>query len=105
MMAAQTQQPNEEHDRLTRKVGHKAQRKLVARRRGPPRVLSGLGLFGIVGWSVAAPTLVGVALGYWLDLRWPGQVSWTVALLFAGVALGCANAWYWVKRESGKEQE
>jgi ATP synthase protein I len=51
---------------------------------------------------VAVPTLVGVALGVWLDRTWPAaQASWTLTFLLVGVALGALNAWYWVRRESG----
>ncbi|OPY09258.1 MAG: putative F0F1-ATPase [Syntrophus sp. PtaB.Bin001] len=58
----------------------------------------GLGTFGVVGWSVVIPTLVGVALGVWIDRTWPGRFSWTLMLLIGGVMLGCVNAWYWVKK-------
>jgi ATP synthase protein I len=60
-------------------------------------------MFGLVGWSVAIPTLLGIALGLWLDARWPGRVSRTLTFLIIGVILGCLNAWYWVKQESGRE--
>jgi ATP synthase protein I len=58
----------------------------------------GLGMFGVVGWSVAIPTLIGTALGIWIDNNWPSQISWTLMLLIAGVMLGCLNAWYWVRK-------
>ena len=38
----------------------------------------------------------------WLDSRYPGARSWTLALLVAGLALGFLNAWHWVARE-GRE--
>ena len=44
-------------------VGRKAERKLRARRTGRRGVWFGLGMFGLVGWAVALPTVVGVALG------------------------------------------
>lgn len=56
----------------------------------------GLGTFGVVGWSVAVPTLLGIALGIWIDQKWPSQYSWTLMLLFVGVVLGCLNAWFWI---------
>ncbi len=56
-------------------------------------------MFGLVGWAVAIPTLLGVALGVWIDMTWPGRFSWTLALLLAGAALGASNAWYWVSQE------
>jgi ATP synthase protein I len=79
-------------------VGAKARRKLEAQR-NPPSVWFGLGMMGLVGWSVVIPTLFGAALGLWLDARFPGQHSWTLALLVAGLALGCVNAWRWISRE------
>ncbi|HEX7126904.1 MAG TPA: AtpZ/AtpI family protein [Thermodesulfobacteriota bacterium] len=81
-------------------IGRKARRKRRARLAGRRGVWFGLGMFGLVGWSVAVPTLVGIALGVWLDRRFPGPISWTLAGLLGGVALGCLNAWYWVTRES-----
>ena len=60
----------------------------------------GLGMFGLIGWSVTVPTLLFVVTGIWIDSRWPSRVSWTLTLLLIGIALGCINAWFWVKRES-----
>lgn len=59
----------------------------------------GLGTFGLVGWSVAVPTLVGLAVGLWLDGRTETRFSWTLTLLVAGLIAGCVLAWYWVSRE------
>lgn len=84
---------------LSDRVGAKATRKLKARRSGTPGVWFGLGMMGLIGWSVAVPTLLGAALGLWLDQRYPGGRSWTLALLAAGLAIGCLNAWHWVARE------
>jgi len=85
--------------RLPAQVGAKAERKLAARRRGMPRVWGGLGMMGLIGWSVVVPTLAGAALGTWLDRHYPGRHAWTLALLVAGLTLGCFNAWRWVARE------
>lgn len=63
-----------------------------------------LGMLGMVGWSVTIPTLLGVALGVWVDKTWPSRYSWTLMLLVAGVVLGCLNAWHWVSRESRNNQ-
>ena len=80
-------------------VGAKAARKLKARRNPAAGVWFGLGMMGLVGWSVVVPTLLGAALGLWLDNHHPGQRSWTLALLMAGLAVGCLNAWHWVANE------
>jgi len=85
-------------------IGEKQARKLKSRReRGQGSLWFGLGMFGLVGWSVAIPTVIFLALGIWLDTTFPGRISWTLTLLVAGVVLGCLNAWYWVKRESRHE--
>jgi ATP synthase protein I len=84
---------------LCQNLETKATRRIKARREKDRSIWFGLGMFGLVGWSVAVPTLVGIALGVWIDARWPSRFSWTLMLLFVGVALGCINAWRWVKRE------
>ncbi len=90
--------PSPSHE-LSEEVGAKESRKIRARRLQDRTLWVGLGIFGVVGWSVAVPTLIGVMLGLWLDRTWPGDFSWTLALLLAGVTLGCLNAWYWVSEE------
>ncbi len=84
---------------LAGQIGAKAARKLRARQRGTPGVWFGVGMMGLIGWSVVAPTLLGAALGLWLDSRHPGAHAWTLALLVAGLTLGCWNAWQWVAKE------
>ncbi|HWQ20025.1 MAG TPA: AtpZ/AtpI family protein [Methanotrichaceae archaeon] len=84
---------------FARKVGLKEDRKIKARKERGKGIWFGLGTMGMIGWSVAVPTLIGVALGAWLDSRYPGQISWTLTFLSIGLAIGCANAWYWVRRE------
>ncbi|OYY60671.1 MAG: F0F1 ATP synthase subunit [Burkholderiales bacterium 28-67-8] len=90
---------------LAGQVGAKAARKLRARRHADRGVWFGLGMMGLIGWSVAVPTLLGAALGLWLDKAYPGGRSWTLALLVAGLAIGCLNAWHWVVKEDKAIQE
>ena len=79
------------------KAGEK--RKLRAREKKKDPIWFGLGAFGMVGWAVAVPTVLGIFLGLWIDLRWPGATSWTLMLLVIGLGLGCMHAWFWLKRE------
>ena len=65
----------------------------------------GLGMMGLIGWSVAVPTLLGAALGIWLDKHHPGKHAWTLALLVAGLVIGCLNAWRWVAKEEKAMRE
>jgi ATP synthase protein I len=83
---------------LAAQVGAKAERKLKARN-STQGVWFGLGMMGLIGWSVVVPTLLGAALGIWLDKHHPGGRSWTLALLVGGLAIGCLNAWFWVAKE------
>jgi ATP synthase protein I len=96
---AQSTTPSEEMVFLAQ-VGAKAARKQRAQRDGDQGVWFGLGMSGLIGWSVAIPTLLGVLLGVWLDERHPVSLSWTLTLLFAGLILGCFNAWHWVSQQN-----
>lgn len=86
-------------------VGAKAARKLKARQDDSRCVWFGLGMMGLIGWSVVAPTLIGAALGNWLDRHSPGKYFWTLSLLVAGLTVGCLNAWHWVVKEDDAMSE
>jgi ATP synthase protein I len=90
-------------ERFTKKVRSKERRKKRAREKGERGILFGMGMFGLVGWSVAIPTVLALALGIWIDARFETRFSWTLMLLVVGIALGCMNAWYWVREESRPE--
>ncbi len=89
---------------LAGQIGAKAVRKIRARQ-APAGVWFGLGMMGLIGWSVVVPTLLGAALGLWLDKHHPGKHAWTLALLVAGLVIGCANAWYWVAQQDKAMRE
>ena len=84
---------------FSRKVGALEVRKLRARRRSVQGIWFGLGMFGLIGWAVAIPTLLGVLLGVFIDKQYPGIHSWTLSLLIIGLFIGCLNAWHWVAKE------
>jgi ATP synthase protein I len=86
----------DEQREFVERIDRDARRKKRKRREQRSGVWFAVGTFGIVGWSVAVPTLVGLAVGVWLDRHLHDDFSWTVALLLGGVTLGCLNAWYWV---------
>ena len=95
----QVREQEKRQDELARTLGEAEKRKVRAREREEESVWFGLGTFGLVGWSVAIPTLIGLALGIWLDSAVPLGFSWTLTLLFVGIVTGCLNAWYWISRE------
>ena len=99
-MAERESRPSAPGRKAGEEIGRKAERKLRARGQADRGVWFGLGMFGLVGWSVAVPTVAGAALGIWLDAQLGGRISWTLTFLFIGVGIGCLIAWYWVKKES-----
>jgi len=99
-MAADLPPPGPESgSAFARAVKSKAARKLNAQLHGPGDIWFGLGMSGLVGWSVAIPALLGALLGVWIDRHHPGRHSWTLVLLVAGLFLGCANAWRWISQQ------
>ena len=99
--SSKTGPPHDDSERYEREVGRSEARKQRARR-SRDSVLSWVGTFGLVGWSIAIPMLVATALGIWLDRHHRASFSWTLTLLLAGLVIGCAMAWYWVRRESSE---
>jgi ATP synthase protein I len=83
---------------FVKRIAKKERLKVRVRQEDDETIWFGLGVFGVVGWSVAIPTLIGIAIGLWIDKTWPSQYSWTLTFLIGGVMLGCLNAWYWVKK-------
>jgi len=90
---------------LSQEIRAKALRKIKAKRTDAPGVWFGLGMMGLIGWSVTIPTLLGAALGFWIDKRVPGTPSWTLTILLIGLVVGCLNAWHWVRKESAEMEE
>jgi ATP synthase protein I len=90
--------------RFHQTVDRKAQRRIRARSRSD-NVWFWLGMLGLVGWSVALPTVLGVVIGLWLDRVAPASFSWALSMLVIGLAVGLANAWFWVQRETADDGE
>ncbi len=101
--------PKKNHHKIQlgfiRKVADKATRKLRAKRQKNQGVWFGLGILGLVGWSIVVPALLGMILGDWLDKRFPSDVSWTLTLMLSGLILGCINAWHWVMKEQSQMEK
>ena len=96
---------HETRSALEQIVRSKEQRRLRARRTENQSVWFGLGMFGVIGWSVAVPMVLGIAVGLWIDSRVDTERSWTLMLMVAGLGVGCLNAWTWIRRESGEDNE
>lgn len=85
------------------------QRREVRLRRArsrPDRTLwVGLGAFGLVGWTIALPTLLGTLVGLWLDGRMGSGVRWTLGLMMVGLIMGGTNVWTWLEQQRREEDE
>lgn len=88
-----------EDNHFTRKINVKAERKLKAQRQAHKHVWFGLGMLGVVGWSIVVPGLLGLLIGLWLDNCCPGHYLWALNLFLVGMFLGCINACHWMMKE------
>jgi ATP synthase protein I len=85
------------------RVGSRQVRMLRGKSRRDLKVWRAMALVGLIGWSVVLPMLIGIAIGTWIDDQWPSRFSWTLMLLVAGLAVGCANAWNRIQQEQEDE--
>ena len=92
---------SDDDDKSAKTIGQRARRMKAARDNPGPSPLRGIGTFGVIGWSIAVPTVGGAFLGLWLDRAAPQEFSWTIALILGGVFVGALIAWGWIGREGG----
>ncbi|ASV99060.1 AtpZ/AtpI family protein [Paraburkholderia aromaticivorans] len=96
---------NSPHDRLAGAAQQAAQRAARGRDEPEPSLGSRLGQIGILGWAIVVPTLLGLALGHWLDRLFGTRVFFSAPLLMVGAALGFWSAWKWMHRQQGAHRE
>lgn len=80
-------------------ISEKENRKLKAQDEKKWSPLLGIGMFGMIGWTVAVPALLGTALGIWMDKTYHQSFSWTITCLVSGLITGCFVAWNWIIKE------
>lgn len=85
-------------EEFIKKVGKQSARKIRSKENSDSAWF-GLGMMGLIGWSIITPTLLGAALGNWLDKSHPQHRSWTLGLMVAGLCIGCLNAWHWMSKQ------
>jgi ATP synthase protein I len=88
-------------DKPTEEIARHARRMKSMRDHPGPSPLRGIGTFGMIGWTVAVPTVGGAFLGLWLDRVAPQNFSWPIALILGGVVLGALIAAARVNKEGG----
>ena len=90
--------------RFAHQIDRKERRKIKGRQERHRSPLFWAGIYGLVGWSVAVPTALGVYLGVKMDQWYPTPFSWALTGVVAGMTVGCLNAWFWIRRESRDEE-
>jgi len=69
------------------------------RRTGERSLWQNVSMIGALGWLIVTPTLLGIAIGRWLDLRFGTGIFWSGALIMLGAALGGYLAWQRIEKE------
>ncbi len=87
--------PGEE---MLRDVAAKQDRMLRARKERTNNWRA-IAILGVIGWSVVLPSLCGVAVGIWMDQRWPARISWALTMMLAGLVVGCVSAWFRIRED------
>jgi ATP synthase protein I len=44
-------------------------------------------------------------LGLYLEGRFQVRFSWTLTLMFAGLIVGCLNAWRWISEKTNSKRK
>ncbi|WP_250441767.1 AtpZ/AtpI family protein [Caballeronia sp. AZ1_KS37] len=90
-------------------TAHAAQRAALRQRRSEsdpePSLGSRFGQIGVLGWAIVMPTLLGLAIGHWLDRRFATRVFFSAPLLMLGACVGLWSAWKWMHRQNRGDRE
>ena len=94
--------PEDQEEGCKQAAARRRKRGLKQRKRS---VWMGMGMFGLIGSSIALPPLVGLFLGLWLDGRTETNFSWAFALMAGGLTLGLVNVWGWMQKAAKEGDE
>lgn len=73
---------------------HKGKEQPARRPRKDKRsLLLSVSIIRALGWTIVLPLLLGIFAGRWLDRHFDTGIFWTLALLVAGLAIGCVLGW------------
>ncbi|MBV5265836.1 AtpZ/AtpI family protein [Pinisolibacter aquiterrae] len=89
---------NDPEDRLAEAARRAAERRREGIETPEPSLGTRLGQIGILGWTIVVPTLIGVAVGRWLDRTFATGVFFSAPLIMIGAAFGMWSAWKWMHR-------
>lgn len=87
----------DEHEKLKSHAVRDADRLLKAKKERTTLLAQTIYL-GTLGFMIVLPTVAGAYLGEWLDEKIAGySFSWTITLIFAGLAVGAVNVYFFLK--------
>jgi ATP synthase protein I len=67
---------------------------LLRRFRGKGILWHSIATFGVIGWMIALPTVMGAYFGRYLDSRASDAgISWTITFILLGLAIGIYSVW------------
>lgn len=84
---------------LQRAIRRRARRSERWQREGERSIGQNLAMIGALGWLIVTPILLGVLAGRWLDRAFATGITFSAALIFVGVVLGCYLAWQRIAKE------
>lgn len=67
--------------------------------RGERSVWQNMAMLGSLGWLIIVPTLMGLAVGRWLDHSFGTGITLTAAGIFVGICAGGMLAWQRMNKE------
>ncbi|SOE53396.1 F0F1-ATPase subunit, putative [Burkholderia sp. OK233] len=105
MNGRHTGQRKQRDEQIAGAARQAAERDLRGREEPEPSLGSRLGQIGILGWAIVLPTLMGLALGHWLDRTFGTGVFFSAPLLMIGAAVGFWSAWKWMHRQQRNHHE
>jgi ATP synthase protein I len=99
MNSAPVEKQPDHPERLDEVVRVRRERRERWQHEGERSIGQNLAMIGALGWTIVTPTLIGIFAGRWLDRLFGSGIFWTLGLLVAGLALGCAVAWKRIRGE------
>ena len=84
-------------DKLANAARRSAERAKASLENPEPSLGARLGQIGVLGWTIVVPTLLGLALGRWMDREFATGIFFSAPLIIIGAILGFWSAWKWMK--------
>ncbi|EIE48997.1 ATP synthase [Salipiger aestuarii] len=94
-----TPDPHIGKERIADAARRTRERDDAGRRDPEPSLARRFGQIGVLGWVIVVPTILGAAVGNWLDLRLGTGIMLAAALTMIGAGLGLWLAMRWMRKQ------